>query len=187
MLYGPQIARKRPKIGIMGILNQLRAKVQAVSDGMESGELIRNVVVRHPDDILELQKVQLFEGKASSGEDIRPYYSEDLKPFGYFKNEESAKRYSVWKETGISYPYSAQRNPDAPNLYINGRFHDELGVQFDIASVGIVGTTEYSQRIINKYGSQTFGLTWPNWNEIFAERGALAELMDELKTMLYGN
>ena len=66
----------------MGILNDLRMRVQQVNDGLMTGDLIRNVVVQHPDDILDLQKMQLFQGLAANGEDIRPYYSEDLKPAG---------------------------------------------------------------------------------------------------------
>ena len=68
----------------MGILENLRNRVQQVNDGMRSGEIVRDVVVRHPSDILDLQKRQLFQGLAANGEDIRPYYSEDLKPGGYF-------------------------------------------------------------------------------------------------------
>ena len=77
----------------MGILNDLRTRVQSVNDGMETGELVRNVIVQHPDDILDLQKMQLFQGLAANGQDIRPYYSEDLKPSGFFHSVESAGRY----------------------------------------------------------------------------------------------
>ena len=171
----------------MGILEDLRNRVQRVNDGMRSGEIVRDVLVRHPDDILDLQKRQLFQGLAANGEDIRPYYSEDLKPGGYFHSVESAKRYAAWKLSGINYPYSAQRNPDAPNLYINGRFHDELGVEFGTDAVGVVGTTTYARNIIAKYGAGTFGLMMANWMVIFVERGAYNELMENLKTRLYGN
>jgi hypothetical protein len=183
-------ARKTPENGQqrdMGILNDLLSRVQSVNDGLQTGELVRDVVVQHPDDILELQKIQLFQGLNANGEDIRPYYTEDLKPGGYFYSVESAKRYAAWKESGINYPYSVQRNPDAPNLYINGRFHDELGVQFDVQTVGIVGTTGYSKGIIAKYGVSTFGLMMANWMVVFVERGAYNELMNEIRTRLYGN
>ena len=170
----------------MGILNELRARVADVNDGLQTGELVRDTIINHPDDILELQKQQLFSGLASNGQDIRPYYSEDLKPTGYFYTTESAKRYAEWKMTGINYPYTADRNPDAPNLYINGRFHDELGVQFDADTVGIVGTTDYAKGIVAKYGIGTFGLMMSNWMVVFIERGAYNELMNELRTRLYG-
>lgn len=169
----------------MGILNDLRTRVQSVNDGMETGELVRNVIVQHPDDILDLQKMQLFQGLAANGQDIRPYYSEDLKPSGFFHSVESAGRYAAWKKDGINYPYKANRNPDAPNLYINGRFHDELGVQFAADTVGIVPTTPYSARIMAKYGITTFGLMMANWMVVFVQRGAYAELMQQLKQRLY--
>lgn len=170
----------------MGILNNLRAKVQTVSDGLETGATIRDILLPLATDILDLQKQQLFAGQASSGEDIRPYYSEDLKPRGYFHSAESAKRYAAWKETGINYPYTAQRNPDAPNLYINGRFHDELGIQFDVATLAIIGTTMYSKGIVAKYGMATFGLTSANWMVVFIQKGAYNNLMKSIKNTLYG-
>lgn len=169
----------------MGILEDLRLRVGAIETGLRTGEMIRDVVVRHPDDILELQRRQLFEGKASNGEDIRPYYSEDLKPSGYFHSVESAGRYAAWKQSGINYPYSARRNPDAPNLYINGKFHDELGVRFGTTNVGIVPTTPYASGIMAKYGINTFGLMMSNWLAIFTERNAYNELMLVIKTRLY--
>ena len=169
----------------MGILENLRARVQDVEDELRSGKLVRGVVVNHADDILELQRLQLFQGLASDGNDIRPYYTEDLKPNGYFYTVESARRYSAWKQDGISYPYSVERNPDAPNLYINGRFHDELGVRFMANTVGIVGATGYAKGIVAKYGLRTFGLMATNWMRIFQERGAYNELMNEIKSKLY--
>lgn len=168
----------------MGILNDLRSRVAKVNEGMQTGETVRNVIIRHPNDILELQKEQLFQGLASDGQEIRPYYSEDLKPSGYFYTVESAGRYAAWKQS-LDYPYEANRNPDAPNLYINGRFHDELGVEFAADTVGVIGATGYAKNIVAKYGIQTFGLMMANWMVIFVERGAYDELLNELKSMLY--
>lgn len=169
----------------MGILNDLRNRVRQIGEGIQSGEMVRDVVVQHEADIMELQKIQLFEGLASSGEDIRPYYSEDLKPTGYFHSKESAGRYAAWKGDGINYPYKANRNPDAPNLYVNGRFHSELGVQFDADTVGIVPTTLYAAGIVAKYGLSTFGLMTAKWRALFFERGGYDELMKQIKSRLY--
>lgn len=169
----------------MGILDDLRTRVRAVNEGLQTGGMVCDVLMRHPDDILELQRLQLFQGLAASGEDIRPYYSEDLKPSGYFYSVESAGRYAAWKKDGINYPYSVTRNPDAPNLYINGRFHDEIGVQFTNDTVGIVPTTPYAAGIMAKYGINTFGLMPSNWKIIFEEKGAYYELMQQIKQRLY--
>ena len=170
----------------MGILNDLLSRVRNVNDGLQSGMLVRNALVSHPADIMELQKKQLFEGKRADGEDIRPYYSEDLKPMGYFYTVETAGRYAAMKQDGVKYPYTASgRNPDAPNLYFTGKFHDEIGVEFGPDAVGIVATTAFAQKIIDKYGADTFGLMAEYWHEIFTERGALDELMDEIKQELF--
>jgi len=167
------------------ILTQLLRRVQSVNDGLNTGAFVRDVVMRHEADIMELQKQQLFEGKAANGEDIRPYYSEDLKPGGYFYSVESAGRYAAWKQDGVAYPYTANRNPDAPNLYVNGKFHSELGVEFGADYVLVRGMTSYADNIVNKYGLRTFGLMAENWSRLFAERNGLNELMDGLKRILY--
>lgn len=167
----------------MGILNDLLRRVEAVNEGLQTGETVREVVITHEADIMELQKMQLLAGKSSSGEDLRPYYSEDLKPGGYFKSGAAAKAYADWKQT-ISYPYSVQRNPDAPNLYVNGKFHNELGVQFGTGAMEIVATTTYAHGIMVKYGPQNFGLSGENWGRLF-EMGAYDELMKRIKDELY--
>lgn len=180
MLYSP---KNGLKIVLMSIISDLLAKVEKAQEGLQ-GSMIREVVSRHETDILEFQKMQLLRGLSSSGEDLRPYYSEDLKPNGYFYSVESAGRYAAWKQD-LSYPYEAQRNPDAPNLYINGKFHSELGVEFGPETVKVDGETGYAKGIVAKYGLSNFGLMPEYWNEIFSI-GALDELMNELKSVLYG-
>lgn len=169
----------------MGILDDLLTRVRTVESGLKGGSLVRDAIVNHGEDILDLQRQQLFEGKASSGEDLRPYYSEDIKPRGWFHSVESAGRYAAWKESGVSYPYSAQRNPDAPNLYVDGKFHSEIGVQFGADAVGVVPETNYAKTIMTKYGLRSFGLMGQKWTELFETRGAFTELMQGLKRILY--
>ena len=86
----------------MSVLNTIRDRVVAMNQLLQS-DLVRNVLINHESDIMELQQIQLLQGKASNGEDIRPYYSEDLKPSGYFHTVDSAGRYSAWKD-GLPYP-----------------------------------------------------------------------------------
>lgn len=166
------------------IIEGLKNRVENVLVGLQTGALVRNVVTKHTADILDLQKLQLLQGKAASGEDMRPYYTEDIQPGGYFKSVESAKRYAAWKET-INYPRNAKRNTNAPNLYINGRFHSELGVQFGTEAMTIIGSTMYANNIIAKYGTKQFGLMQSNWNIIMRERGGKDELLTEIKKELY--
>jgi hypothetical protein len=60
-----------------------------------------------------------------------------------------------------------------------------LGVQFAADTVGIVPTTPYAAGIMAKYGITTFGLMMANWMVVFVQRGAYAELMQQLKQRLY--
>lgn len=165
-------------------LELLTQNVRALRDGM--GALIGEVVQQHEQDIIEYQRIQLLEGKNSDGEDMRPYYTEDLKPDGYFKSRESAGRYAAWKES-LSYPFSASRNHNAPNLYINGRFHDELGIRFLDDGVEVVPKTMYAAGIMAKYGRNAFGLSMEKWNEVFMERGIKDEIIMSFKRRIYGN
>jgi hypothetical protein len=67
-------------------------------------------------EIVEMNKAQLWDGKTKNNTDIHPFYSED--PF--FKTEKQAQAYKNWKQRITPNP---DRNPDAPNLYINGYYH----------------------------------------------------------------
>lgn len=165
---------------IEGLLTNARA----VQQGLMDGALLRTVLEPHGSDILEQQKIQLLEGKAADGTDMHPYYSEDLKPRGWFHSRQSASNYAAWKQT-LSYPFSVKRNPDAPNLYITGVFHDDLGIVFNADSVGIIPDTMYASVIMSKYGKNAFGLCPEKWGVIFNEKGAKDELIEKIRKVLW--
>ena len=110
--------------------------------------------------------------------------SSTLKPAGYFRTKDSAQRYAQWKQT-ISYPFTVKRNPDAPNLYITGVFHNDLGVEFRGDGVAIVPDKAYASKIMAKYGFGIFGLNAEMWGIIWHEWGALDELLNEMKNVLW--
>lgn len=165
-------------------LQSLLNNARTLQSGMQSGSIVRDVLERHGRDIIEQQRIQLLEGKTSAGEDIHPSYTEDVKPRGYFYTRDSAQRYATWKQT-LSYPYSVQRKPDSPNLYITGLFHSDLGVQFGSQSMAIIPDTAYAANIMAKYGSGMFGLSAEKWAVIFGEKGARDELINQMKNVLW--
>lgn len=164
---------------IASLLNGARQ----VRDGLR-GSLMRDVLKEHEQEIVEQQRIQLLEGKDSQGNDMHPFYSEDIKPRGYFKTKESARRYADWKQT-ISYPYTVKRNADAPNLYITGVFHDDLGAAFRDDEMEIVPDTGYAANIMAKYGRNAFGLNKEKWGIIFGEKGAKDDLIKKMKEILW--
>lgn len=165
-------------------LDGLLDNARALRQGLAGGSLIRETLRPHEQEIAEQQRIQLLEGRGSDGKDLHPSYSEDLKPAGYFRTKESAQRYAAWKQT-ISYPYTVKRNPDAPNLYITGVFHNDLGVDFRDEEVAIVPDTAYAANIMGKYGYGVFGLCMEKWGVIFDEKGAKDELVERVKNLLY--
>ena len=164
-------------------IDGLLQNARALRQGMQAS-LIREALVPRENDILEQQRIQLLEGKDSSGKDMHPFYSEDIKPRGYFKTKDSAKRYADWKQT-ISYPYSVQRHADAQNLYITGVFHDDLGLDFGSDSVKVIPDTAYAANIIAKYKTEAFGLSMEKWKVIFDEKGAKDSLIKLMKETLW--
>lgn len=166
------------------MLDELLSNAKSLQADLENGTLMREVLQRHEQEIVEQQRIQLLEGKMSDGGDIHPFYSEDVKPTGYFRTKESAARYAAWKQM-LSYPYQVQRKPDSPNLYITGVFHNDLGVEFNAESVAIIPDTAYAANIMAKYGNGMFGLSGDKWAIIFDEKGAKDELLTEMENILW--
>ena len=164
-------------------IDGLLTNARALKQGLQ-GNLIREALQPLEGDIIEQQKIQLLEGKNSSGQDMHPFYSEDLKPRGWFKSRESAGRYAAWKQT-ISYPYSVKRNPDAPNLYITGVFHNDIGIVFSSDTLMVKPDTAYAANIMAKYGLNAFGLCAEKWGVIWNEKGGKDNLINEVKKTLW--
>ena len=167
-------------------LAMMAAAAHQLERQMQDGSLVRGVLRNHEEDIMEQQHIQLLEGKGSDGEDLRPYYTEDLQPHGYFKSQQSASNYMAWKET-LNYPYSVERNSDAPNLYINGRFYSEMEVKFEADSMMIAPSSGYAAQIMAKYGMGRFGLSALKWQVMMQEKGVMIEVQVQMKQLLFGN
>ena len=161
-------------------LTSLIRNAEMLRSAMDRGLFVQVALMDQREEIIRLQREQLFEGKDSDGNDMRPYYSEDLKPSGWFHSKESAMRYALWKKTGISYPVQVQRNDDAPNLYIDGKFHSELEVRFGSSSVGVYPATPYAADIVGKYGMEKFGLSEKRWRVVMDScKDRILELMKQ--------
>lgn len=167
-------------------LSKMTEAAHQLEQQMQDGSLVRGVLRNHADDIMEQQHIQLLEGKGSDGNDLRPYYTEDVQPSGYFKTVASARNYMAWKET-LNYPYRVSRNGNAPNLYINGRFYSEMEVRFEAETMGIYPSTGYASEIMAKYGLHRFGLSALKWQVMMNEKGVKNEIQQRMKDLLYGN
>lgn len=166
-------------------LARMAAAAKDLKSKLDDGSLMREVLQAHEEDIMQEQHIQLLEGKGSDDNDLRPYYTEDIQPQGYFKSVETASNYMAWKES-LNYPYQVTRgNSNAPNLYINGRFYDELGVKFGAEEMTIEPQTAYAAQIVNKYGMKRFGLSPIHWDKMMYERGVKEDVQNKVKEILY--
>jgi hypothetical protein len=105
----------------MGTIRDLLDKAKFVRDNIPNE--VFEIVQKNKDKIVEFNKDQLFEGKTIFNQDIRPYYTED--PF--FKTAQAARNYIAWKQRITP---NSKRNPNAPNLYINGYYHSSIDLIF---------------------------------------------------------
>lgn len=143
--------------------------------------IIRTTLEENEVDLLNRQSKQLLRGLASDGGYLQPYYSEDP----YFKSRESANRYAEWKKT-LTYPRHKEDRPtDVPNLYINGKFHSEIEVEFHSDDLQFVGGTATARDIMGKYGEENFGLTDESWSEV-ADEYLTESLKQELLNKILG-
>jgi hypothetical protein len=124
-------------------------KLNKIIDNLENirqiqNEVVSNVLSGKENEITNLQTTQFFNGKSSKNQDLRPYYSED----SYFKTIESAHKYIAWKERITP---NAKRNPDAPNLYINGYFYSKINSEVNFSNLTIRTEGLFADKIAKKY------------------------------------
>ena len=144
-------------------------------------DYVRNGLEREQDALLESQRQQLIDGQTSEGTPITPSYTQD--PF--FKSADSAERYIVMKERKFDIPSSSVRNRDTPNLYITGKFHSELGVEFQATQFKVYGLTPYASGIMSKYGDSIFNLSPDNREKLMREK-VMPYIENQIRTELNG-
>lgn len=139
------------------ILTNLTQRIEEFANNINN--IVREELTQYHDRIISMLHAQLYEGETSTGQDLRPYYSED----NYFNTTEKAYNYAQWKARITP---GNRRHWDVPNLYIDGTFYSEIGLQFDYTEFVFYGMTSYANEIMRKYGYQNFDLNAENINEL---------------------
>lgn len=103
------------------------------------------------ENLLSLNRQQMFDGKTETGGDISPSYLEDP----YFKSRESAQRYSDWKDKITPNP---KRKKGVPNLFIVGTFHDSISIEVAGSSIKFQSSFEKASAIVSKFSGNIYGL-----------------------------
>lgn len=134
---------------------QLQKNVQNVINTLD--DTVIELAIEEKDFIVNSNRGQLWEGKTSKNEDIRPYYSEDP----YFKKPGAAERYARWKQKITP----SSRGLDVPNLYINGAFYKSIYAKIENKSIRVVNDTSLGSDIISSH-KDIMGLTDENKGEL---------------------
>lgn len=123
-------------------------------------DTINDALLKNESVIVSLNQQQLYDGKAVDGNDIHPLYTED----SFFKTQQQAQGYIKWKQK-IS-PNSS-RNPEAPNLFINGYFYRSLKLMVENGNVFIrtINAKDIGNNITSKY-KNIFGLNPINQEKV---------------------
>lgn len=169
----------------MKLINDILQRARNCKSYLDSGDAVKEHLAPKEKQILSMQSDQLLEGKRPDGNDLRPYYSEDpyFTVYGNWGGNPDA--YKAWKSTNPE-SASAWNNPkrkeDAPNLYINGKFHSELGCYFEADGILITAATPYAMDIVAKYGNDSFGLSGERWAALMQQ--VLPDIVERLKQIL---
>lgn len=134
-------------VTIRDYLNKLIAVKEQLPDA------VNNALFQNESKIVDLNKAQLYDGKDVSGNDIRPFYSQD----SFFKTQAQAQGYIKWKQKITP---NSSRNPDAPNLFINGFHYSMIGLlrKGRDVFIGVKSSNQITSSIESKY-KNIYGLS----------------------------
>lgn len=101
--------------------------------------------------LLALNKQQMYSGKLRTGQDITPSYLDDP----YFKSTAAAQRYSDWKDEITP---DQNRKKGTPNLFINGAFYDSIGISVGSGDIKFDASFKDANSIESKFTANIYGL-----------------------------
>lgn len=142
---------------IRDYLNKLKTAKEHLPD------VVNNVLFQNEAKIVDLNKAQLYDGKDILGNDIRPLYSQD----SFFKSPAQAQGYIKWKQKITP---NSSRNPDAPNLFINGFHYSLIGLlkKGKDVIIGAKSSNAITSSIDGKY-KNIYGLNSENQSKVDKE------------------
>lgn len=134
---------------------ELNTRVQ----GFDLMNVITDILKDNSELIIEVNKDQMYSGKTSKGEYIRPYYSENP----YFKKPGAALRYAQWK---AKITPDSRRPLDVPNLYVVGKFYGQL--KYDPVNWTVGSSGNLADKVLSVH-ENVLGLSPENMGKITDE------------------
>lgn len=116
----------------------------------------------------QLNQDQLYKGKRSDGQNIRPVYASD----SYARHKNAITP-------------SPERGLYTPNLYLTSKFYNSIYVRVDNNSIEIGSNDEIGIKLEEKYTSLIFGLNEES-KQFYIENYLLPQLIEEFKYEVIG-
>lgn len=158
VFYASLLFLFKPYISMDVTVDDLIAELKLVMEDIP--QTIKDSIFSNQKQIIQLQRLQLYDGKNNKGEDIHPFYTED----SYFKTAKQAQGYIKWKQKITP---NSNRNPNAPNLYINGYIHRNI-ILFEANGEVIFkinSSVNFADELLSKY-DDLLGLNPDNQEKI---------------------
>jgi hypothetical protein len=133
----------------MQTIISLYQKVQTLE--AQTDQLITSSLEQTKEALIDQNREQLLAGKTRDGKDLSPTYLEDP----YFKSQESAQRYSDWKDRITPNP---NRVSGVPNLFINGYLHSSMGVKISGQNLFYSASASFGNKVEQKFTDKIYGL-----------------------------
>jgi hypothetical protein len=156
----------------MSTIKGLYRKVQT----LDVNSSINSAFEKNKERLLELNRLQLLEGKTKLDTDITPSYIDDP----YFKSAIAAQRYSDWKDRITPNP---RRRKGTPNLYIIGTYHRSLDVSIQGEVISFPSSFRGAAAIRNKFRN-IFGLGG-RFKREFINTGLRPAIMEDIRANLF--
>jgi hypothetical protein len=145
------------EVTIKDYLNNLNKVKEQLPD------VVNDALLLNEEKIVDMNKAQLYDGKTIEDINITPLYSQD----SFFKTQAQAQGYIRWKQKITP---NGNRNPDAPNLFINGFHYSMIGLLKkgkDIV-IGIKSSNALGSSIEAKY-DKIYGLNTQHQEKVNKE------------------
>lgn len=130
----------------MGTIADMNRKIQS----LHLTALAEKVIAAHTDEMEELQKRQLMQGKDNTGALLTPRHSQN--PF--FKTPQAAQAYARWKQR-----ITPETPFDVPNLFITGEVYHK-GISFKVATERVIADSSapFAGKVEQTYKNKQLGL-----------------------------
>lgn len=148
----------------------------------ELANIISNILEKHSDLLVEIQKYQLYAGQNAEGNPLSPSYLDDP----YFNDRAAAQRYADWKNSlgqDRSNPIYKKKDKNTPNLIVTGTLiYNTIYASVSPKELIISARTSILSKLEGKY-KEPFGINQLGW-DYYTKKYFIPEIKNDVQKFL---